>query len=677
MERPRSLEPGWTGTATVLAGDGTEGMRDGDASRARFSDPFGITSSADGTVYIADAGDAHRIRGITPDGIVFTVAGRGAGFADGPASTARFRTPSSLAIDATGTLYVADTGNNAIRRITPDGYVTTIAGDGIAGFRDGPGKEARFNGPIGVALDAAGRVIVADTYNDRIRVIATDGLVSTLAGNGTPGARDGESPSALFDTPSGVAVDAGTIYVADTGNGVIRAIEPSGSVRTLSSPFFEDSVRPVGIAAGNGDVYLTDDRGRIFGITTGGTPRVVAGSTPGFNDGPGEQARFRQPAGVAIAGPGRLVVADAGNRLVRSVAAPSRADVRPPALAGLRPRFDAERFGFEPLLWPVAPMDEPHEVAGTLGEARGSEGAERFHAGIDVREEEGTLVLAVREGTVSGPIANGDFGALGEWLRIGPVAYVHIRAGRERPQRNTQEVVSDPGRFVATYDEFGALVRVRVKRGAHFASGEPIGSINAFNHIHLNVGWSGEEHNPLAFRPLQFTDTIPPTIVRGGVRVFDAQGQPIRRRVRGRVVVEGQVQVVVDAWDQADGNRGDRRLGLYELGYQVLTRNSTPAAGFDHVRETLRFDRMSVDSNAARLVYAQGSGIPFYRGRRTRFLYVVTNTFRNGVAEAGLWNTTLLPPGDYVLRAWARDASGNVAVANRDLPVTILSRPEP
>jgi sugar lactone lactonase YvrE len=675
LPQPTLLQPAWIGTAIVLAGDGLDGVRDGEASQAQFSDPFGIAVGADGTIYVADAGSAHRIRRISRDGRVSTVAGAVAGYLDGPSYAARFNSPSGLAIDAAGNLYVADTGNNAIRRMAPDGTVTTVAGDGTPGFQDGPSKDARFNGPIGVAVDRSGRVLVADTYNDRIRAIAPDGTVTTVAGSGTPGASDGPGPSALFDTPSGVAVDeTGTIYVADTGNGTVRTINASGSVETLVWGAYDGPGRPIGITAGNGEVYVTDERGRIFASAADGTARMIAGSTPGFNDGSGDEARFRQPAGIAFVRPGRLVVADAGNRLVRLVAAPAAADVRPPARAGIAPRFDAERFSLTPLLWPVAPMEGPHEVAGTVGEARGTEGAERFHAGIDIREPEGTLVLAVRDGTVASPIATGDFGSLGEWLRIGPVAYVHVRAGRQRPQRHRGEVVFDLQRFVPTYDELGALIRVRVKRGAHFASGEAIGSINAFNHVHLNVGWSGEEHNPLQFRLIHFADTIPPTIARGGVRIFDALGQPLKQRVRGRVVVSGQVQIVVDAWDQADGNRPERRLGLYEVGYQVLNRDGTPAPGFETVRETLRFDRMSPDADAARLVYAQGSGIPFYRGRRTRFLYTVTNTFQHGIAEPGSWDTTLLPPGDYVVRAWARDAAGNVANGNRDLPVTIQAQ---
>ncbi len=134
----------------------------------------------------------------------------------------------------------------------------------------------------------------------------------------------------------------------------------------------------------------------------------------------------------------------------------------------------------------------------------------------------------------------------------------------------------------------------------------------------------------------------------------------------------GTCEIVVDAWDQADGNQPHRRLGLFELGYQVLLPDGTPAPGFAAPRMTMRFDRSTGEPTAPRLVYASGSGIPFYGGRRTRFLYVVTNTFRDGRATAGAWRTTESSPGDYTLRIHARDASGNAAWVNRDLAITIV-----
>lgn len=730
--RPRPLEPNWESKAIVLAGDGVVSSRDGEAARARFADPFGVAVAADGTIYIADGGDHPRIRriarppAVNKDGafakavetarwiglewigfdvlydpstaeaeaneVVSTLAGGEYGFADGVGAEAKFGTLSALAIDAHDTLYVADTGNNAIRRITPDGRVTTIAGDGVAGYQDGPGPQARFNAPIGIAVDTSGRVIVADTYNDRIRAIAPDGAVTTIAGSAEPGLLDGAADLARFDTPCGVAIDAsGRIYVADTANNIIRIVDQtaqhdasgaaaaavatttaSAVITTVSTPqwaFPEALVRPVGISVGaKGDLYVTDARGRIVEIISNGATRTLAGSTPGFHDGVGGEARFRNPSGIAQAGPGRLVVADAGNALVRLVGARTRMPFRPPPLPSIAPKFDADRFGQQPLLWPIAPQEGPHEIAGTLGEARGTQGSERFHAGIDVRIEDGTPVHAVRDGIVTDPIATDDYGSLSEWLRIGAVSYVHIRAARGR-----DNAPFDPERFVATYDAAtGKTARIRVKRGARFHTGDVVGSVNRFNHVHLNVGWPGQEYNPLRFGLLQFEDTVPPAIARGGVLLYDEFGEPLKTRVKGRLAVSGRVMVVVDAWDQADGNRANRRLGLYDLGYQVLTPDGQPAPGFEHVRETLRFDRSVSDVEAVRLVYAPGSGIPFYGGRRTRFLYVVTNTFRDGVAEPGFWDTTPLAPGNYILRAWATDINGNPAVVNRDLPVVIL-----
>ncbi len=244
------------------------------------------------------------------------------------------------------------------------------------------------------------------------------------------------------------------------------------------------------------------------------------------------------------------------------------------------------------------------------------------------------------------------------------------------------------------------MVRMRAKRGAFFGTGEVIGSVNAFNHVHLNVGWSGEEHNPLHFRLVQFRDGIPPTIEPGGIRLFDEAWQPLNPDRIGRDAsltplgaseasdpiesrtacdapaatrarpVRGRVRIVVDAWDQADGNKAYRRLGLHRVGYQVLDRSGKTLPGFEAPRESIRFDRMRRDSDAPRLVYATGSGIPVYGARRTQFLYVATTTFRDGVATPGFWDTTLVAPGEYVLRVFVEDFSGNRTT--RDLRVVVV-----
>jgi murein DD-endopeptidase MepM/ murein hydrolase activator NlpD/sugar lactone lactonase YvrE len=656
---PAPLEPGWDAVVVTIAGD---------TSTDRLADPFGVAAAPDGMVFVADAGDEPRILRISPGHVVRTIAGGTRGFADGDGGGARFDSPSGLAIDRDGVLYVADTGNHAIRRVTPDGHVTTLAGDGVAGDADGPGNQARFNGPIGIAIDGQGRVIVADTYNDRIRAITHDGVVTTIAGGNGSGSDDGTPSQARFDTPCAVATDsAGNIYVADSGNGTIRLIDATGTVSTLARDREGITLRPVGIVLDpGGALYVADERGRIIELTADSRGRMVAGALPGFKDGAGEEARFRRLAGLASAGDGRLVAADAGNGAIRLIAARSRLPLLLPPSPLFHPGFDRDAFARTPLLWPVTPMDGPHEVAGTMGEARGAEGAERFHAGIDVRIEEGTLVRAVRDGTVISPISTGDFGSLNEWLRIGSISYVHVRAGRSR----SSEMVEQDG-FVAGFDSAGKLARVRVRRGTRVAAGDVIASVNPFNHVHLNVGWAGEEVNPLDLRVSYFEDGVPPTIAAGGIRLYDEAWQPIQRQRRKPPVVPGRVRIVVDGWDQADGNRPNRRLGLYSLGYQILKADGTPVAGFERPRETIQFDRLALQPDAAALVYAPGSGIPFYRGRRTRFLYIVTNTFKGGAAAEGFWDTSSLAPGTYVVRIHARDVRGNEAVGNRDLSVVV------
>ena len=641
------LESEWAAVVTVLAGDGVAGVRDGAAARARFSDPFGIAAAPDGSVYVADAGDAQAIRRLSADGIVSTIS-------------SGFSTPSGLAVGADGVLYVADTGNNAIKRIVHDAAGTAAQTSAIGGG---------FNGPVGVAVDASGRVIVADTYNDRIRAIELDGRVTTIAGSGQPGWRDGPREAAQFHTPCGVAVDAaGHVYVADTGNDAVRRISPDGQVTTVTPVPAEGLFHPIGIAAtADGVLYVTDDRGRIHEIAPGVRARTIAGSRPGFADGAGDTARFRGPAGVAVVAPGRLVVADTRNALVRLVAARSQIELRPPASPWIQPAFDADAFDRLLLLWPFDDMEGPYEITGTMGEARGDGGTERFHAGLDISGDQGMNVVAVRSGVVESPVAVSSFDTLSEAIRIGPITYVHLRVGRRSPR-----VAMDSPAFVPTYDETGRVAGMRVRRGTRFRTGDRIGTLNAFNHAHLNVGWPVEEHNPLRFRLVNFDDTVPPVISPFGIRLFTEDGNPMAERDRGRLVVGGRVRIVVDTWDQVDGNEPQRRLGLHTLGYQVLLANRSPAPGFERPRTTIVFDQFSADGeDAPGIVFDAGSGIPYYGNRRTRFLYVVTNTYRNGVASPGYWDTAALEPGDYVLRIVARDIRGNEATRNRDVPVTI------
>ena len=204
------------GVVSSLAGSGAASFADGTGSAASFNAPTGIGVANDGSIYVADANN-NRIRKISPTGVVTTLAGSGtAGYADGTGAAARLNSPRNVAIGSDMSVYVADMANNRIRKISPTGVVTTLAGSGTAGYADGTGAAAQFNNPYGVAVDSAGFVYVSDTNNHRVRQISPTGVVTTLAGSGTSGNLDGVGTSARFASPQDIAVDgSGNVYVAE------------------------------------------------------------------------------------------------------------------------------------------------------------------------------------------------------------------------------------------------------------------------------------------------------------------------------------------------------------------------------------------------------------------------------------------------------------------------------
>lgn len=667
---PKPLTDGpWVATVTTIAGRGAPGLRDGPASLARFSEPFAVLPGSDGTLYVADAGSNDCIRAIGLDGRVRTIACSG--------TKHPLRTPSGVAAGRDGSLVVALTGSHQLVQITREGAVVPLAGDGVPGWRDGVGARARFNGPVGIASARDDVIVVADTYNDAIRAVDGQGRVTTIAGGSGPGYLDGPAERARFDTPAGVAVAAdGTILVADTGNGVVRRIGRDRQVTTVWQTAIDANsdvslYRPVGIAVSReGTIYVTDRRGRVMQIMADGRARVLAGTFGGYADGLGANARFHNPTGIAVEDRGSLVVADASNALIRRIAPAGLRDPDPPrSPIAPSPGLSRDAIAQWPLAWPLDPQFAWHEVAGTMGEARGSvaDTRERFHAGVDVHAADGTPVLAVRSGVVDSLIAAQGFGTLSENLAVGPFTYVHMRVGRRRG-----DLPFDDGRFVFTRDETGSLLRVRVRRGTRFAIGDELGTVNRFNHVHLNTGAPGREINPLTLRLAGFLDTVRPTIARRGVQLFTEGGLPLTAKSAGRLIVSGPVRIVVDAYDQVDGNARRRRLGIYSAGYQVLDADGSPAPGFEQPRTTMTFDRLPRDDRAAQLVFAEGSGISVYGNRRTRFLYNVTNVLEDGEARPDVWDTAALTPGLYTLRVIVADAAGNEAIANRDVPVVIV-----
>ncbi|MDR2215559.1 MAG: IPT/TIG domain-containing protein [Nevskiaceae bacterium] len=316
---------------STLAGTGSPGFADGPGDSAQFNTPIGIIVDASGMLVVADA-ENNRIRTITPDGLVSTLAGTGeVGFENGPIASAKFHYPEYLALDPTGNMYVSDSENNSIRKITAEGMVSTVAGTDNQGYRNGPGADALFTYPEGIALNAAGSLYVADNGNNCIRAIAPDGTVSTVAGAGPTGC---SFDPVDLQFPHGVAVDtAGTIYVSEVEGHRISRVAPNGTVTTLAGtgvPGLADGPAleaqfdsPLGLTVDNAGVVYVAEWGnhRIRKITPDGTVSTLAGAgTPGFANGPADNAQFNTPASVALDSLGNLYVTDAFNHRIRKIA---------------------------------------------------------------------------------------------------------------------------------------------------------------------------------------------------------------------------------------------------------------------------------------------------------------------------------------------------------------------
>jgi gliding motility-associated-like protein len=318
---------------TTFAGSGQPGSADGAGINASFNYPVGTAIDLTGNLYVVDR-DNIKIRKITPEGIVSTFAGTGQpGSADGAGINASFNAPYGVATDSIGNVYVADSGNNKIRKITPEGIVSTFAGNGQAGSTDGAGINASFNAPQGIATDAIGNVYVADTENHKIRKITPEGMVSTFAGTGNIGAVDGIVSIASFNGPQGITIDVkNNSYVSDTDNHKIRKITPEGMVSTFAGSGQPGSTEGAGINASfyspRGitidalqNIYIADRNNlKIRKITPEGIVSTFAGSgQPGEADGNALTATFIYPSGVAVDATGQLYISDLGSNKIRKV----------------------------------------------------------------------------------------------------------------------------------------------------------------------------------------------------------------------------------------------------------------------------------------------------------------------------------------------------------------------
>ena len=342
--RIRQVSP--DGVIRTVAGNGILGFSGdgGPATDASLNFPQGVAVDAAGNLFIADA-ENHRIRQVSPDGVIRTVAGNGDyGFSGdgGPATNASLSSPKGVAVDAAGNLFIADRFNHRIRQVSPDGVIRTVAGNGDFDFSGdgGPATNASLGGTSGVAVDGAGNLFIADAENDRIRQVSPDGIILTVAGNGLGGfsGDGGPATNAFLSNPQGVAVDAaGNLFIADTENHRIRQVSPDGIIRTVAGnglggfsgdggPATNVSLHfPQGVAVDAvGNLFIADSfNGLIRQVSPDGVIRTVAGNRDFFgfsgDGGPATNASLEFPEGVAVDAAGNLFIADIGNDRIRQV----------------------------------------------------------------------------------------------------------------------------------------------------------------------------------------------------------------------------------------------------------------------------------------------------------------------------------------------------------------------
>ncbi|MCZ2357561.1 MAG: OmpA family protein [Bacteroidia bacterium] len=331
-----------TYSVSTFVGSRTKGFSDGPGGIARFGFPNGICVDINNNVYVSDD-YANAIRKVTPSGLVVTLAGNGmAGYADGNSSQAQFNNPIGMCSAKNGDLYVADHFNHCVRKIDSTGKVTTVAGiPGKSGYVDGPGNAAMLSSPMACTIDQAGNVYVIETGNHAIRKITPAGMVSTLAGNGTSGFQDGIGKSASFNSPIAICIDKSQkLYVIDSRNRAVRQVGLNGKVTTVVLPNFEglkDSTNGlVNLNFANsegsfGGGVAADPEGNIYIADAGSSSiicvniykkvvSVVAGTgMPGWNDGDGNEAAFNEPVDICLDKKGNLYVTDKKNYCIRKI----------------------------------------------------------------------------------------------------------------------------------------------------------------------------------------------------------------------------------------------------------------------------------------------------------------------------------------------------------------------
>lgn len=306
-----------TWIVSTFAGSGDVGALNGTGIAATFNQPAGLAADAAGNIYVADASN-NMIRKITPAGVVTTLAGSGTiGSTNATGAAASFNDPSGVAVDAVGNVYVADYANNLVRKITQAGVVTTVAGSGAAGDKNGTGTAATFNNPTDLAIDNTGNIYVADYVNSMIRKITPAGVVTTFAGSETIGSDNGTGAAATFDFPFGITIDAtGNLYITDSFNFTVRKATPGAVVTTFAGSGNRDYADGTGTAASfkNLGFVAVDKNGNLYVIDTNTIRKIDPNGVVTSPIGSGSVGSTDGPAGTAsFNGPDGIAIDASGN----------------------------------------------------------------------------------------------------------------------------------------------------------------------------------------------------------------------------------------------------------------------------------------------------------------------------------------------------------------------------
>jgi sugar lactone lactonase YvrE len=478
---------GQAGIITTYSGNGTAGSSGdgGQATTAQLIDPTGVAVDSMGNLYIADA-LSHRIRKVSPAGVISTVAGTGTpGYSGdgGPAVTAQLNFPTGVAVDSAGDFYVVDSANERIRKVTPEGVISTVAGNGTRGFSGdgGPATAAQLDILVGVAVDSAGNLYIADSFNFRIRKINAGGVISTVVGNGTPGdsGDGGPATAAELGNPTGIAVDSsGNLYFSDIHFHRVRKVTTDGIISTVAGtgtagfsgdggPAASSQLNgPIGVAVDSeASLYIADQSNfRIRKVTTSGVISTVAGNgTSGLNldTGPATEAQLSLPAGVAVDSAGDLYIADPGNFTVRKVSFANSFEMFFPQVAvggGYSTSFAVTNTGATVSTGNLTFTDQQGNPLTASGELTDSSGTVR-NATIGSAFEftvpaGGTIFLSASGPTPTGPTkagwarltsSGGSLSAVARYeFAVGPVLTTAVEVPQSQPlQDATVQVDSD------------------------------------------------------------------------------------------------------------------------------------------------------------------------------------------------------------------------------------------